>query len=192
MTLVSVGELRSRLGIQDSDDDYLLSAAVSAASSRVQAFCGRAFASYTGVRNFVIPNGRMTHLVDLPDLATATGLVVVDNGTTIDPTGYQLEPIDQVGHDDSKGGWPYTTIRRILTIWTPSWAGRPTLAITGTWGWPAIPEPVKAATLQMAADIYRQKDAVFAGVGHAPSAGIQLDDLSISLLRPYQRQWGFA
>jgi hypothetical protein len=151
-------ELRSWLGITDQDDKTSFTVAISTASRHVDAYCGRRFYPDTTTSNRVYyPVHNRLVLVD--DIATTSGLVVAvdtgDNGTpdtTWNATDYQLEPLN------IDNGWPYTKIRSVEGRLFPQTGHRPTVHVTAQWRWLAVPEPVKNATLIVAARFYRRRN----------------------------------
>jgi hypothetical protein len=155
---VTDAELRAWLGITDQDDKTAIKVAVTTASRHVDAYCGRKFSLDAGVTTRLF-YPETSHQVSVDDIATTSGLVVaVDTGddgvadTTWTTNDYQLEPINL------EEGWPYTRIRAVEGLRFPLTGHRPTVHISAQWGWPAVPEPVKNATLIVAARFYRRRN----------------------------------
>jgi hypothetical protein len=70
--------------------------------------------------------------------------------------------------------WPFSKLDRIQ--------------ITGTWGWQQVPFAVRQATLQVAADLYKLKDAPFGVAGTAEFGQMRVAAASspvLEILRPY-------
>jgi hypothetical protein len=69
--------------------------------------------------------------------------------------------------------WPYSHLDRVQII--------------GTWGWPAIPPPVAQATLVLATQWFKEKDAPFgvAGVSDFGVIRVQQNPWVVEQLRPY-------
>ena len=156
MLLASLQEARTFAGIDDALSDDVVSLALAAATRRVQAHCGRTFDTTATVTTRTFDVGYTRQRFILPEgaeIATTTGLIVAtddnDDGTaetTWVAADYQLVPLGGYG-PDGQPGWPYTTLTA-LSGWCPaSTSGRGLLAITARWGWLAIPDPVKLATL---------------------------------------------
>ena len=200
-------QLKTYLGIPASaaDRDDSLDDAVNTASRAIDLHCGRVFfdAGSATARVFE-PFDKYTAHVD--DFSTTTGLVVktdTDNDGSFDTTwtsaDYELEPASGVVAGVS--GWPYYTIYAIgrqFPVQTTWGRRRFLIQVTARWGWAAVPEPVRQATLQVASEIYRRKDAPF-GVAQTVDFGpIRLSGDAVravaSTLAPYRhgRVFGMA
>jgi hypothetical protein len=75
-----------------------------------------------------------------------------DSWTTIDDTGYDMLPENALAD-----GWAIETLERVDSTW-PVW-GSTRVRVTATWGWPAVPDPIKDACLLLAARLFRRKDS---------------------------------
>jgi hypothetical protein len=122
---------------------------------------------------------------DIDDLMTTTGLTV--ETATGDPvTEYRLTP-----RNAAPLGRPWTR----LELFTRAPDG---VKVTARWGWTAVPEPVKLATLIQAARLYERRRNV-AG----PLTSERVDDVSYSyhggaadldadadaIIAPYRKLW---
>lgn len=160
---ITAATLKTYLGINDTDDDVLLTSACAAATERVNQHCKRQFNKTTtaSARVFTADNGCS---VDVDDFHTITDLVVkTDTGgnggyaSTI--TAYTLEPSD--GVVGGVTGFPYRKIRLVgaAAAQIPSYVGYPQVQVTAQWGWNAVPESVTMATKIVAAFVYNLKDS---------------------------------
>lgn len=177
-------------------DEAEIAAAVAAAESTIDAYCQRTFTVPTGAsaRTFVATD---LCVMIVPDIAVATGLVIVDNGTTLTAAQYQLEiapnvtgPIDVSGRT-----WPYSRIRRLSGSWSVSADREATLTITARWGWAAIPAEVTLATKLLARDFLLARDTAFGIVQVGDfSRRIAANGVVETLLAPLRRpeSWGIA
>lgn len=197
---ITTAELRDYLkDPSGTQNPTAIAAAISAASRAVDAFCGRHFYQTTQTQYFTPEQGFLWRLdLDDMDLASTSGLTVqVEFG--IDgtyPTTYTLgtdfiaQPINQsVGGVD---GWPYTWLQSVNgKLWPPRYAGfqRDTVKITGQWGWPAVPLPVKQATKILAAQFFELGGAPFGVAGFGDFAAVRVRDnpIAASLLGPYAK-----
>lgn len=164
----TLAELKARLRISDTNDDTRLTEALSAASRGIEHCTDRQFntAGVTASARLYYPETRALAYVD--DFSTTQDLVIeVDTAgsgsyttewTTAD---YQLEPLN--GIEDGQSGWPYYRLRAVGSRYFPC-NSRASLQVTARWGWAAIPAGVKEATLILAEDIAKLRDAPF-GVG---------------------------
>jgi hypothetical protein len=196
MAYATLAELRSFVGIDDSADDATLSLALSVAQRQVDDWCGRTFeaATATSVRTQRAINAWTLLLDPGWDIQTATGLIVRtddnDDGTfettwTI-TTDFVLGG-SGVGYDGATG-WPYTSLRAVGSRTWPTATLRPAVQITASWGWPAVPVPVKQATLLLAAEAFKSKDAPFgvAAFGEFGPLRVRANPMVAQLLARYR------
>lgn len=181
-------------------DDTELALAVTAASRVIDEFCGRQFGSTAAVEARIYSaewdRVRRRWIVDTDDIATATGLLVAvddDDTQTFDGsiTDYRLWPFN----NDENSGRPWT---RIIvnsdSAISPSCA-EGAVQVTATWGWAAVPTPVKNATLIEANRIFQRRVSPY-GIAGSPETGSELrllrsvDVDAQKILQPYRRHWG--
>jgi hypothetical protein len=191
----SVEELKSRLAIPDTGDDFELQLAVESASRSVDEICGRYFWQGPATRTYV-PESIWRLPVD--DLVSVTTLKADWDGdgiyeqTWTAGTDYALEVGPYRYNTQARGEtWPYTIVVAInggkLFPYVWMWAHLDRIQITGVFGWPAVPSAVKQATLIAAADLFRIKDAPFgvAGFGEFGVVRVQQNPRVLQLLRRY-------
>lgn len=192
----SLTAVRSELGIGDADDDAKIELAIGAASRQIDNYCGRRFWQDSSVvaREFFAHE-----LDDLPDISTATGLIVgldlSDTGTygqtlTVG-TDFLLRPVNAA---DMVPVWPYTQIVMTGQTYTPlrSSYGRPTVQVTAKWGWPAVPDDVQKACVIQAVQLAKAKEAAFGVAALAGIDGVGMraspwNPLARDLISPYQK-----
>lgn len=189
----------------DADE---IDAELDAATAWVDGHCSRTFALEDSVSvRYFATNDR--YVLDLGqfEIGTTEGVIIaVDDGTgdyatTIASTGYELEPVNAVfASPDAR---PYTTIRRLGSHWpyavTPS-TRQERIKITAKYGWPAVPEPVKRATLTLVSHAFENTSGVKSeaidgySVTYMTVAGTEIGVPSsvVSWLRPYVRGWAAA
>jgi hypothetical protein len=205
----TVGELRSSLSNNANLDAGQLTAALRAASRAVDNWCQRGVNGTAGqfwldptptVRIYT-PNDWWQLRVN--DIGSTTGLTIrtdLDgNGvyeTTWAATDYQLEPVS--------GGAGAVTWNRIVAIgsqkfplvYTTGGYTRASVQVTARHGWSMIPDPIRQATLLLAARYYRRRDVPFgneAGFGeYGPVPITRRDSDVLSLLAPYSAPPGVA
>lgn len=189
MAYGTIDALAERLGISDTYDNGNLSLALSASESSINLWCRR---------HFNLP-GTVTTRTYLPygdevvteDIATTTGLIVADNGTTIANADLVLDPANGVG-PDGLTGWPYWRLRYANGR---AWAvdgNKRTVSVTAKFGWAEVPENIRMATLVLAADLFHAKDTRLgvAGWGDMGIIRIRENGLLQSLLHHYVRETG--
>lgn len=194
----TLAQLKAQLTIADTDRDNLLTAALNAASGRVNKFCGRTFSldSSPTARLFDPdqriarrPGGAEVFLID--DIGDATFTVETGYYTT----GATYTTIIDFATDRPNAiaeGYPITGLLRAYG-WYTGPSNR--LRVTAKWGWPAVPDEVVEATLILAAKMFRRKDSPEDGVLGASDWGrvrvSRTDSYMIDLLGSFARP-GFA
>jgi len=191
-------EAKAWLNISDASlDDLMVDDLVNAASRAVDGWCGRSFTADTvaTAQQFLATDMYLLELGnDIAD--TSTAIVKTSNGqdgvfgTTLTvSTQYVFEPLNGVVGGVS--GWPATRIRLIKGAYFPTpYYGRAQVEVTAKWGWAAVPAPVKQATLQLVAELWKRKDAPFGVLGGQEFGTIYISPDAMrsvgSLLRPYR------
>lgn len=171
-------QLKYRLGITDNQDDVTVIRAIRVGSRWVEGHCHRHFYQMPDTRTYV-PYSIWEQPVD--DIVSVTQLACDQDGDGIfedvwtEGTDYELavgvNDFNQLATGEPR---PYTLIRVIgsklfPSTWPFSRAGR--IQIQGIYGWPAVPEAVGDASLQVASDVYKRKDAPFGIAGIAAGGG---------------------
>ena len=197
---ISDAEFRAYIKDGSALEPDAVSAAITAASRAVDAFCDRDFADagVVSARKFVPCSG---YEVDVDDFSTTTGLLVaVDTGydetyarTLTIGTDFRVEPVNQ-----RRGGiaWPYDRLGAsgpsvsLGYVFPVPVTGRPyTVRVTARWGWATVPEPIKHATKILAARYYKLGEAPFeqAGFGEFGVLTVRPPRAAIQLMQPYAR-----
>lgn len=167
---ITVEELRDILRDQHTAYDWEYEAAIAAASRQIDDYCGRVFyADTVATSKLFRPN--QTDILWVPDIWTSSGLIVETDGlsngtftTTWATTDYQLEPFER------RGGRPYERISMVGNYTFPV-AGlstdgygmvrqsrRALVRVTAKWGWAAVPDNVRSATIIQSVDNFKAKD----------------------------------
>lgn len=197
MTLYcSLDEVKAAMRVTDTNDDGLIGAVIEAVSQRIEGACGgREFGLTASTARYFVATSRGVVLTD--DIGSATFTVATDTAgdgtyaTTLTAAEVQAEPLNEIGK-----GRPIRRIRTISTGYFPvSYAGRATVKITTTWGWPTIPYAIREATRLM---VMRQFNRFNSPLG-VQSLGIDLGAISIrsidpdiaALIQPFVL-WGIA
>lgn len=166
-------------------------ATITAVSAMIDNYCDRSFGrSDSQARDFIPVDSTVVQLGPFDDLVSVSSITEGDTFTT-PVTGYLLEP-----HNPAVGSEvrPYRAIRRTSGTWTLDVT--PTVRVTGVWGWPAVPAPVKAACRIQVARVFKRNESPLGvagfgefGVVRVPS---QLDPDVRQMLDPYRILAGFA
>ena len=191
----TVEELKSRLGITDTSDDFELGLAAAGASRAIDEITGRYFWRGTDTRTY-IPESISRRSLD--DLVSVTSLKVDRDGdgvfeeTWTQGTDYALEVAPGKYNAAAKGEqWPYTAAQVItggkLFPFTWMWSHLDRIQVNGVFGWPAVPLNVKNAAIIAGAQIFRIKDAPFgvAGFGEFGVVRVQSNPQVMWLLHRY-------
>lgn len=175
----SISEFKDfvRIPAEDDTDDAVLEVALAAASRAVDRFTGRVFGSAEDTRVF-----------DVID-----GYAIVDD----------LSRIDEVklnGKTVTASPWPRNAAsvgRPYQRLFFADRNARGEVEVTGLFGWAAVPEAIKQATLLQANRLRARRDAPL-GVAGSPETGSELrllarldPDVEV-LVRGYRRVWGAA
>ena len=172
----SAEELKSRMAIPDTADDFEIQLAVQAAARGIEKYTGRYFWRGTDTRTYV-PDG--TWLTHVDDLVSVTTLKTDSSGTGVfdvtwtQGTDFELALGERSYNVNASGEpWPYREIRVIgggskffPFVWPLFRQDR--IQITGVFGWPAVPALVKQAAIQLAAEYFKLKDAPWGVAGFA-------------------------
>ncbi len=191
----TVEALKSRVGITDDTDDAELLAACFTASRSVEQFCQRTFwRTASGTVRVFEPTGY--HDLDFGpwnDLVALTGLATDESGagtwgTAWAGTDYQLVPLNPSAGPEQR---PYTGLRTTGSRLFPALSGygrTDRIQITGTWGWPAVPQAIRQAALIVAAELFKAKDAPLGVVGFGDLGVVRLREnpLAARLAGPYR------
>jgi hypothetical protein len=167
----TAAELEDRTG---RTDDGTFDALLDAASRAVEAFTGRQFNKTTTAtaRRF-----RPLDPARLPvdDFHTVTNLAVEVDGTAWDVADVDPRPWDGVVNGQT--GWPFFDLFTVNRSW-PSLRRRAIVEVTAQWGWDAVPEGIKQATLDVAAVM------TFGGAAGGPVRSEAIDGYSVSYATP--------
>lgn len=186
----SVEELKKTLNLSGStyaDQDVKL--ALQAATTAIETTCGRKFTLGTSETRKYYPISPMYLLID--DATTITS-VTTPSTTLVQDTDYYLDPVRV-----ARPGPPYDVIRSLSVPGTYGPLGygfisASPVSVTGTFGWPAVPAPVKQATMILAGRyLQRSRSAPFAilsfGDGGEAARLTRSDPDVAMLLGPYTR-----
>lgn len=194
---ITPAELRDYIGSETTNFAALAQRTCTVTSATINGMCGRYFYQDAALSAKVFDPDD-AYCTKVKDISTTTGLIVATDdaadGTysttwTLD-TDYFLEPANQ--EQGGITGWPYTKITSLATrvFWKRTSAyRRPLVKVTAKWGWAAVPDPVKHACLEGAAQRFKMKDAAdgFIGLdGWGPVRVRENPDVQ-ALLGPYMK-----
>lgn len=196
----SLADVKAALRIAPSDtiDDALISTAINAASRQIDGAADRVFYSSSGSRVYV-PESSI--LVDTDDIQTVTALETSSGDgftVTIPATDFQLEPLNGIAGGIEQ---PFTRIRATGAFLFPVFSQRSvnldeaTVQVTGTFGWPSVPDAIKQATILLSIRIFKRLDSPLAVAGFGDLGVVRVgrvDPDVDSLIHPYKRMRNFG
>jgi hypothetical protein len=153
-----------------TEDDEWFAAACDAAEAALDHSCQRRFevADSTPSARAYVPH-RDVSILRIHDAVEVT--TVTENGTTVTPSRYQLEPVN--GLTIAGEPRPYDQIRLLEADWWYTDFGRATISVTARWGWSAIPARIEQAALIIAKEIITNRDEVKLGlIGFSDVGGV--------------------
>lgn len=165
----TVEELKSRLGVNDTTDDFELRLAVDSASRWIDSHTGRSFYRISETRTYAPSEAWCLEVGDLVSVTTLKTDMDAD-GTfevTWSASDYELNPVNSNSYPEQ---WPYTAIVAVSqTHYFPVPYRSPSrthlVQVAGVFGWPAVPAAVKQAALTLATDHFKLKGAAFGIAG---------------------------
>lgn len=171
-----VGELRAYRRIDDAVDDTELGLAITAASRAIDRATNRQFGktASTESRIYECSWSRTQGLwkARIDDVMTTTGFVVTVSSAAVSASLYRLTDDYGNRHADKLGRpWGQLWVKTA----TPDslGSGPPTVDVTATWGWTAVPTTITNATLLQASRFFADRNAPF-GVAGSPDMGNEI------------------
>jgi hypothetical protein len=184
----TTAQVKARLSRTDDRDDTTIAALITASSRLVEEMTNRRFDQTVETRYFT-PTG--TWYADIDDLVSLTQVATdIDGNRTYTEVwtanDYELEPVNSASRS-----FPFTQLA-ITPQGTRSFPVlRRGVRIAGTWGWPAVPQPVTEATILMTIRLFKRTDAPFGVVGSTDLGNLQTlparDPDIAAMLAPYRR-----
>lgn len=199
----TTAQLRERAGIEVTDlsQDTVLLRALTVASRAIDALCGQRFWQDPAVvtRQFRATSPYELILPAGAGVSTLTGLVVAidrdDDGVAEDTwaaSDYYGVPFNNIG-PTGETGWPFNAI---LTYYKdfPLSTRRPPVHVTAKFGWAAIPDVIVEATLILASEVFKLKDAPLGVVGYGEYGvtRVRENPKVKEMIWPYRRAGGLV
>lgn len=173
-TYITLDEVKAALNIpsDDSSEDSALSGILASAARAVDAYCDRFFGqTATATARMYQPYGRVVITDDLVSISAVEYDPSEDGDTwtAISTSDVALGPANAATMSPAR---PYTSVRAKSGASWPSEYGW--VRITGVWGWPAVPQQIKDATLKQAVRLYVSKDVPLGVIGGADTMSFRL------------------
>jgi hypothetical protein len=175
-----------------STDDQSLALAVTSASRLVDSMCGRTFGVTASADRYVNPLD--AYCAGIPDAATITAVASDDGADGTYSTSWSASdwygaPVGHIGPHGGTG-WPFTAIVAVGgRTFSRGTNRRPLVKVTGTWGWSAVPEDVHQATVFLAAEMFKAREAPLGTAGMTDWGPITIrgNRRVVDLLAPFKR-----
>jgi len=174
---VTATEFKSYARIGDTNDDTEIGFAITAASRAIDRACGRQFGKvdsaviryYTAYTHPVL----LRNVVDIDDLYSVTGLEVDVDSDGDETYATALDAFTARPLNAAADGEPWTQI----AVGPNATESMPTTAdavkVTGLFGWSAVPDPIKQATLLQASRFLARRNSPY-GVAGSPENGSEV------------------
>lgn len=196
---IGAEELKDRIGITDTSQDYKIQTSIAAACGWINEYTGRHFNRVIETRTFAPYDIYELRTDDMVPGATISLTVDYDGDGTYEQTwtegvDYQRFRGASVFNVNSLGQpRPYDHIRAITSgrtfpfIWPFSPVNR--VSIATTWGWPVVPWQVPEAARILAEDVFKMSDAPFGLSGSSDLGVVRIasNPWLSEMLRPYVR-----
>ena len=178
--------VKSALGITNNSQDAAIGLAISAASRLINKECRRTFGAGTAATREY--DADAADYVTIDDVATDVGLIVKTRDSvtaawaTKDPADYQLEPLNQLRNGER---WAFTSIRATGSTVFPRRGKDALIQVTGSFGWPEVPEDIEQACLILACRLLKRPESAMGILGVSDMGAISVTkglDSDVSLL----------
>jgi hypothetical protein len=194
-------ELKNYVRIGDADDDVEVALAITASSRAIDLACNRQFGQSSAPEDRYYTaewdRERCRWIVRIDDLMTTADLTVKYDSTGDDSYSSTITAYRKLPRNAAADGKPWTELEVL-----PSSAATPggadgAIVVHGTFGWSAVPDTIKQATLLQGSRLLARRDSPF-GVAGSPDAGSELRMLAKldadveKMVSSYRRWWGAA
>lgn len=191
---ITTANFKTRFGITTSGDDVRIGAHVTAASLQIDSMCSRQFGPGSSATRYFYPDSQRVVRIDDCHTITEVSIDSGDNGnydtTFTAGSDYNENPYNGIG-PNGQSGWPVFQLwANGRTYWFPTHTSRPSVKVTATFGWAAVPTDIAEATYLLAHRLYFERDVPSGNVpGSVEFGGAPLRKLWTvdQLLVPYKR-----
>jgi hypothetical protein len=179
-----------------SSEETTYELAIAAASRAVDRHCGRQFGLIAApeARYFTAQwHTRLARwVVPVEDVMTTTGLLIAYDEDLDETFGSSITDYVMQPRNNAAVSLPWSMIAVSTESTTQPCGYADAVRVTARWGWTAVPDPVKQATLMQASRLLSRRDSPF-GIAGSPEAGSELrlqekvdPDVKV-VLRTFQR-----
>lgn len=190
----TAAEYRASMDKQDTGSDAAIDDDLLSISRHLERRIGRFFnKDATEQSRIFVPSGgrNETDILAVDDLVSVSEIVIDDGqddsfGTTVAASDYELLPRNA---DKGPEPQPYRQIR--LAPWSDSKTSWPNarVKVTGIWGWPAVPKPIKTATIRLTGILRLEHPAATGHInemGEPETMGPEAQHIVANLIRNYK------
>jgi hypothetical protein len=167
----TTADFKAWLGITDNTDDVLLASVLDTASREIDRELRRFFyqSAAATVRYFTALNADEL-LID--DCVTLTAVATDNDADRVYETTWLATDYDLLPENAAADSQPYTMLAEAPGGAYDFPVGvRKGVKLTGTWGWPAVPQEIQRACLLRAAWLFKRKDSPL-GVAGSGDLGV--------------------
>lgn len=182
--------LKVRAGITGTANDAVLTQVLREASRQIEHWTHRVFnQTPAGTVRYFTGFAGTTLFID--DLVSVEALAT-DDGSRLYATSWAATDYDLLPFGAAEQGQPFTRIDLAPTGRYPFWRVPKGVRVTGTWGWPSVPDDVAGATYLQATRLWKRKDAPFGVTGSAEIGQMrmisEMDPDVKAMIAPYVRR----
>lgn len=146
------------------ENDDLLDTIALRADSIIAEYLGYTWTAYDAAASTKVVTGTGSSWLYLPAHQFGTITSLVPEGTTSEITGYTEEPDGHL-YIGSSGVWSWSDT-------TNGWPANRRYTVTAKWGYGAVPEALKEVAVELAVNLWREKDkGMFSDVIGVEAAG---------------------
>jgi hypothetical protein len=190
-------ELKDRLGITDTTDDYQCQLAIQAAYQAINEATGRHFNRITETRTYQPHNVWLLDVDDIvPGTACQVNLDLQGSGVYSQALTQNVDYVLRYGNNLFNANVtgiarPYRQLQIIQSgNWLPfTWpyARLDRVQITTTWGWPAVPPGISMGSAILSEDLFRLRDNPFGIMGMTDLGIVKIRDNTMltRMISPY-------
>ncbi len=162
----TVAELKSWLGIGDAADDAVLGDCLDEASRDIEGDTHRVFyRSAAGTVRYY--SAVRTDLVLLDDVVTISAVATDADGDRVYECAWTATDYDALPENAAADGLPFDRLAVAPGGQYAFPGGRKAVRVTGTFGWPAVPEMIRRACVLRAAWIFKRSGSPLGTSGTA-------------------------
>jgi len=187
----TLADVKAALRITDTVDDSLIENSINSASRMIDQYCNRYFYSTSAgeVRYFKALDAFNCWIDDcqtITEVRTAQSNPITYNQIW-SSTDFQTIPANTYANGAFA---PITGLIAVYNYFFPTWQESNLVKVTGTWGWPSVPEPIKFACIIQASRLFKRLESPL-GVAGVSDMGIMRVGSSIDgdvaqLINPFR------